>query len=306
MSSIRHLPFFLAVAEEQHFKRAAARLHMTQSALSRRIQDFEAELGAALFERQPGGVRLTQAGQALRDDAARLLAEYERALSRAQRIQRGELGTLRVAISGVAVRHPKVPRWLNAFRTERPGVELALAPMVSAEQIDALQAGEIDTGFSYGPLQGVAGVAARPVFSHDFLLAMPADHPLTRRRGLRLRDLADEHFIWTTRKARRAGAGATAPYDRTRATIYDRMIAACRKGGLTPHIVAEQNTAEARLNLVAAGMGLCFVDDLQRGETPGVVLRKIPEFSVPISMHLIWRKGDASPVLESFIRTVTD
>jgi DNA-binding transcriptional LysR family regulator len=295
------------VAEEQHFKRAAARLHMTQSALSRRIQDFESELGAALFERLPGGVRLTGAGQSLRDDAARILAEYERALQRTQRIQRGELGTLRVAISGVAIRHPRVLRQLNAFRAARPGVELTLAPMVSSEQVDALQAGEIDAGFVYGPLVGVQGIAARPVFSHDFLLAMPADHALARRRRLRLRDLSEENFIWSARRTRR-GAGtilaASAPYDRTRATIYDRMIAACRRGGLTPHIVAEQNTAEARLNLVAAGMGLCFVDDLQRGETPGVVLRRIAEFSVPIAMHLAWRRGDASPVLASFIEAV--
>ena len=297
--SLRHLPFFVAVAEEENFRRAAERLHMTQSALSRRIQDLERELALPLFERGASGTRLTPAGRSLLADSLRLIDDYARARRQAQQVQRGEVGSLRVAISGISVRHPSVPKWMARFRAERPGVDLQVLPMTSWGQVAALVTGEIDAGFVYGPLEGLAEVATRPAFTHDFLLALPEGHPLAARRRLALADLADEGFIWSTRTTGRR-EGPYAAYDRRRATIYDRMIAACRAGGLTPRIVAEAHTAEARLNLVAAGMGLSFVDDLQRGESPGIVLRKVADFSVPITVHFAWRRDGASPLLARF------
>jgi DNA-binding transcriptional LysR family regulator len=184
-------------------------------------------------------------------------------------------------------------------------------PMVSARQVDALLAGEIDAGFVYAPVEGVAGIASRSVLAHDFVLALPGKHRLAARRALRLRDLADEPFIWQTRGVGHDRRGAAlhgrrsaAPYERTRARIYDRMLAACQKGGLTPRIVAELDTAEARLNLVAAGMGLCFVDDLQRGSAPDVALRRVSDLSVRVEMSLVWRNDAGSPILAAFIDMV--
>jgi len=304
--SLRHLPFFVAVAEEENFRRAAERLHMTQSALSRRIQDFERELKVPLLERSAGGTRLTPAGRALLADGRRLMEDYARAQEHARRVHRGEVGTLRVAISGITVRHPSVPKWLARFRAGRPGVELQVVPMTSAAQVDALLAGEIDAGFVYGPLEGLEAIATRAVFTHDFVLALPQGHALAQRRRLKLSDLSGEGFIWSTRSSGTSSPKdgtsrrAVGAYDQRRATIYDRMIAGCRAGGLTPRIVAAVDTAEARLNLVAAGMGVSFVDDLQRGESPGVVLRKVADFSVPISVHFAWRRDDGSPLLASF------
>lgn len=297
--SLRHLPFFVAVAEEENFRRAAGRLHMTQSALSRRIQDFERELKLPLFERGASGTRLTPAGRALLADGRRLTEDWDKARERARQVHRGEVGTLRVAISGISVRHPSVPKWLARFRAERPGVDLQVLPMTSWAQVAGLVAGEIDGGFVYGPLEGLPELVTRPAFTHDFLLALPEGHPLAARRRLLLANLAEEGFIWSTRTTGRR-EGPYSAYDRRRATIYDRMIAACRAGGLTPRIVAEADTAEARLNLVAAGMGLSFVDDLQRGESPGVVLRKVADFSVPITVHFACRRDDASPLLARF------
>lgn len=301
--SIRHLPYFATVAEDQHFKRAAGRLNMTQSALSRRIQEFEAELGLTLFERRPGGARLTAAGVSLLAGARRILTEYEHAVQRARQIQRGELGTFRVAFNGISARHEPVPLWLRRFRVENPGVDLRLVPMVSATQTDALLSGEIDAGFFYGPPGDSSELDFIPVMEHDFLLALPKDHPLNAIRRLRLKDLQGESFIWGPRGWNEQGASS---YARMRASIYDRMMTACHLGGLTPRIIAEVNTSEARLNLVAAGMGVCFVDELQRGrESPGVVLRKVEDFSVPLSVSLVWRRADPSPILAAFVAMVS-
>jgi DNA-binding transcriptional LysR family regulator len=304
-ATIRHLPYFLAVAEDQHIKHAAARLNMTQSALSRRIQDFEAELGLALFERHPGGVRLTPAGLSLRNDVRRQLADYEQAVHRARRVQRGEEGNLRVAFNAVASHHPELPRWLNQFRTSRPGIELEIFPLESASQMDALMSGRIDVGFLYTPPEDMAEMTSRVAFVHDFILALPQGHRLARHKTLHLRDLANENFIGTPRGTG-WGNKAAAAFSRVQASIADRIIAACQQGGLTPNIVAEISSSEARLTLVNAGMGICFVDDLQRGrEGPGVVLRKVADFSVPLSISLVWRHDDPSPILANFVDIVT-
>ena len=115
--------------------------------------------------------------------------------------------------------------------------------------------------------------------------------------------MKNENFIWGPRGWNEQGASA---YARMRASIYDRMMMACHMGGLTPRIIAEVNTSEARLNLVSAGMGVCFVDELQRGrEAPGVVLRKLEDFSVPLSVSMVWRRNDASPILAAFVALVS-
>jgi len=304
-ATIRHLPFFLAVAEDQHIKHAASRLNMTQSALSRRIQDFEAELGISLFERHPGGVRLTPAGLSLRDDVRRQLADYEQAVHRARRIQRGEVGSLRVAFNTVSSHHPAVPQWLNKFRTLRPGIELEMFPLESAAQMDALMAGRIDAGFLYAPPEDMAEMTSREAIVHDFMLALPQGHRLAKRKTIHLRDLAEENFVWAPRGTG-WGNKAAAAFSRVQASIADRMIAACLQGGLTPHIVAEIASSEARLTLVNAGMGITFVHDLQQGrEGPGIVLRKVADFSVPLSISLVWRRDDPSPILASFVEMVT-
>jgi DNA-binding transcriptional LysR family regulator len=304
--TIQHLPFFLEVAENEHLTRAAVRVNMTQSALSRRIQAFEAALGISLFERVPGGMRLKPQGQSLRADARRLLDEYERAIHRARQIERGDAGTFRVAFSGIAVRHPKVPRWISAFRAATPGVDLKLLPMDSGRQIDALMAGAIDAAFLYGPIENIYEVDNRAVFAHDFLLALPKDHPLGRRAKLRLVDLKNESFIWNSRTVS-LDALTTTTYDQTHSSIYDRIMTNCQLGGLSPKIVVEVSTAEARLNLVEAGMGVCFVDDLQQGrQSTQFILRKVVDFSVPLIVNLAWRRSDQSPMLSNFIQIVSN
>ena len=146
---LRHLRYFLAVGEEEHYGRAAARLRVAQPALSRQIQDLEEEIGFKLFDRMPRGVRISAAGKLFLEDARRILQQLNEATDRARRVARGQSGTLRVGFAENASWHGVVPDSFRRFRERIPDGELQLNPMASLEQIEALMAGHIDAGFIY-------------------------------------------------------------------------------------------------------------------------------------------------------------
>ncbi len=150
---LRHLRYFVAVGEEQHYGRAARRLHVAQPALSRQIQDLEEEIGFQLFERLPRGVKLSAAGRLFLEDARRILHQVNEAVGRASRVARGQTGTLRIGFTENSSWHGVVPDSLRRFRERQPDAELQLHPAGSANQIEEIRSGRVDAGFVFKPAQ---------------------------------------------------------------------------------------------------------------------------------------------------------
>jgi DNA-binding transcriptional LysR family regulator len=288
---LRHLRYFVAVAEDQHYGRAAQRLRVAQPALSRQIQDLEQEIGFQLFDRLPRGVRLSAAGTAFLEDARSILRQVSAATDRAGRVARGLAGTLRVGFPESASWHGIVPDSFRRFRHEQPDAELQLSPMSSLEQVQALRAGALDAGFVFNFPKSDPDLDQLLVANQHLVLAAPRHHALTKRSRLRLRDLADAEFIWFPR--------------RQSPVYYDRLMQACARGGLSPRIVQEAVDQATILSLVVCGLGVAFVSEATRWRCPrDVVLRPVVDISLAIDFSLVWRKDNPSPLLTGFVASV--
>lgn len=196
---LRHLRYFVAVGEEEHYGRAADRLRLAQPALSRQIQDLESELGFKLFERLPRGVKLSDAGKTFLEEARRILQEVDEATSRARRVARGESGTLRVGFVESISWHGVVPESFRLFRERQRDAELQLYPLMSQDQVGAIRSGRLDAGFLFSMTTLHRDLVQLPVLLHKVVLAVPKGDPLTRLKKVRLRDLRDVPFIWFPR-----------------------------------------------------------------------------------------------------------
>src|SRR5471032_3306906 len=187
---LRHLRYFVAVAEELSFTRAAARLHIGQPPLSHQIQMLEAEVGAQLLERSKRWVRLTEAGKLFLDDARRVLSLSEQAVQTARRAQRGETGELRVGFTFSTPLTPLFATVINRYRQRYPGVSLTLHEMATLRQIDAIAARELDLGLVRPPEAAVAEAVAMTELRRDpLVLVLPQDHPLARQKSVAVTDL---------------------------------------------------------------------------------------------------------------------
>ena len=289
---LRHLRYFVAVGEEQHYGRAAQRLRVAQPALSRQIQDLESEIGFQLFDRLPRGVRLSAAGKTFLADARLILQQVSDAAIRAGRVARGLAGTLRVGFTESASWHGVVPDSFRQFREAQPDAELQLSPLLSLDQMQAVRSGRLDAGFVFNMPKADPELDQVQVASQKLVLAVPKGHPLTRSKRLRLRDLADSDFVWFPRRQSPA--------------YYDRLMQACSRGGLkAPRIVQEAADQATLLALVACRLGVAFVSDATRWRCPrDVLLRPVVDLYLPIAFSLIWRKDNASPLLARFVADV--
>ena len=210
---LRHLRYFIAVGEEQHYRRAARRLRVAQPALSRQIQMLEEEIGFQLFERLPRGVKITDAGKLFLEDARRILQEVDGAVARASHIASGRSGTLRIGFVESISWQGVVPDSFRDFREHHPDVELQLKSLRSLEQIPAIHSGGLDAGYALPIANPAHGLAQLQVGVIKHSLAVPDGHPLTKKKTVRLRDLIDAPFIFFPRWA--------IP------NSYDRLMAAC-------------------------------------------------------------------------------
>ncbi|HLH17100.1 MAG TPA: LysR substrate-binding domain-containing protein [Bryobacteraceae bacterium] len=237
---LRHLRYFLAVAETLHFSRAAERLGMAQPPLSHQIRRLEGLVGHCLFDRTTRGVRLTAAGRLLAERARGTLEKMQDDLAQVRRLGRGEEGTLTVGFSG-SVMFTGLPAAIETYRRRYPKVELRLREMVTAEQIAALLDGTLDLAFlrDGDPTDNIDMTA---VFREPYVAVLPQSHPLTRRRSLSVSHLRDEPFIFF---ARRMGPLA-----------FDRTMACCEAHGFRPRIVQEAPQWPTLVRLVAAGLGV--------------------------------------------------
>lgn len=286
---LRHLRYFVAVAEELHFGRAAQRLHIAQPPLSRQIRDLERELGTALFHRVARGVELTAAGRAFLPAARLTLAQADRAQRSAQRAAAGEIGRLRVGFIDPATYSGILPDVLGFFRMHLPNIGLSLFEMDSAQQEDALRDGLIDVGILQRPPPDAdRWLRVEPVYTEALVAAFPHKHGLARRTRVALNDFAAEPVVLFPRP--------------TDPVLYDGIIASCRHAGFSPRVVQEAAQWHTVAGLVAAGVGVAFVPRSLSGiRRPGVVFRGVRGLSVTMEMFAAWRKGDRSPVRERFV-----
>lgn len=288
---LRHLRYFVAVAEELHFGRAAMRLGIAQPPLSQQIQHLEAYLGTRLLDRTRRKVALTDAGRALLGDARRLLGDVERAIEAAQRAGRGESGSITVAFAA-SVMFLELPAILRAFRERYPGVALELREMPTGAQLAALAVGEIDVGFLRQPAE-TPGLSLESVTREPLHMAVNRNHPLAARRRIALRQLANEPWVLFPREA---GPG-----------LYAQILGLCHDAGFTPRVVQETRELYTTVSLVEAGVGVTIVPaSVERMGWTGV--RFAPVVGAMTRIAMGWRpeRAEARPVVHAFVKLASD
>jgi DNA-binding transcriptional LysR family regulator len=286
---LRHLRYFIAVAEELHFGRAAARLHIVQPALSQQIQRLEATLELKLLERDRRRVALTDAGRAFLAEAYLTLEHADRAVQVAARAQRGELGRLRVGIAASAAQTSALDS-VSAFSRDAPDVQLEVRELPMRALLGALRGDGVDIGFM-AMLELPAdtdGMTLHELSRDPLVAAIPDGHRLARRATVRLAELADEPFAAYPREAG--------------AAWHDAVVALCRRAGFTPRRGPEVREVNTQLALVAAGLGVALVPvtaAILRAR--GVAFVPLSDPDVPhVTSAASWREDDTSRVLYRF------
>jgi DNA-binding transcriptional LysR family regulator len=290
---LRHLRYFVAVAEEGHVTRAAERLDMQQPPLSRQIRLMERELKAQLFRRLPRGVELTSAGHALLPEAKAMLARLDHALESTRRAARGEQGSLCVGIAPTAPFNPLVPRAIRAFREAFPMVSLVLEEGLSNEVVARFNNDQMDVAFVRARQIHADGVVVIPLQEEPMVVALPSRHPMARSRRSKivpLKSLVSDPFILI-------GPPGTG--------LHDETVAACRAAGFTPRLGQPAPRITSTLSLVAAGLGIALVPStMQSVRIAGIVYRRIQGATPKAFLGLASRRSDPSPVLRQFVSLV--
>ncbi|MEG3839643.1 LysR family transcriptional regulator [Microcoleus sp. herbarium14] len=281
---LRHLRYFIAVAEELNFTRAADQLHMAQPPLSQQIQQLEAELGFQLFRRTKRTVVLTEAGKVFFEESQKILLQVDRAIQLGQQTSRGELGQLTVGFVSSAA-HNVVPAILQAFRTLHPAVKLELREMTTNQQLQRLREGQIDIGFIRPPVED--GVNSEIVFREPLIVALPQTHRMADRAYVELRELSTEPFIMFPR--------SLAP------GLYDPIVSLCQQAGFSPRAAQEAIQMQTIVSLVAAEMGVAIVPaSMQNFQRSGVVYKALSESTCIVAIALIWR-SHPTPAVQRFL-----
>ena len=292
---LRHLRYFLVVAEERHITRAAARLGLQQPPLSQQIHALERELGTKLFTRLPRGVELTPAGEGFLEEARAVLSGVERATVRARAAAMGQRGRISIGLTTSASLHPGVTRTLRAYANSHAAVSLDLHANSAAGLTEALLRAEVHVAIMRAAVARPVDLIFRELAREDMLIALPSDHRLVRRTAsganapISLRALAGERLILVRRHA--------AP------GMYGNVVEACHKAGFEPLIVAEVEQMLISMNLVAAGVGISLVPaSIREIRQEGIVYCPVldaPSLVAPLT--LVYRRGEARPFVTDFI-----
>jgi DNA-binding transcriptional LysR family regulator len=288
MPELRHLRYFVVVAEELNFSRAATRLHMAQPPLSVAIRQLEQELGTELFERTTREVRLTEAGRVLLDGARRTLAEADRAVAAAKRAGAGELGQLKVGFSWSA-RFEALPALGKAFTARHPDVQLLTQEMWNVDMGAALRSGAIDVAVSLCP-EIAPDIADELIRTEPVVVILAAEHPLAKEKSIRLEELASDEFVLFPREL--------AP------RLHDVLVGVCRHAGFEPKLSRASFHAGWDLLLLAdvpvvAIAPRCVTSELPDGITAVSPAKPTDE----LETRLLWREDDHSPALRAFLDT---
>lgn len=293
MIDIRQLRYFVAVAEEEHVGRAAERLHISQSPLSRQIAQLEERLGLTLFERSQQRIRLTRDGQTFLAETRALLTHANRLESLGKRLGRGEEGGLCIGYIENAMHAGVLPNALRVLRVERPNVHVALYNQSSAEQLEGLRQRSLDIALvSEPPTDDDPDLLAFQVLDDPMLLALPEHHPLAQQKTLSAADLADQEWIGVQHH---------------NATSREDFVSACIRAGFTPDIRLEATGPFTAFSLVASGLGIAMVQKgLSRNAPPGVVLREVPCICLSRPLWVAWHRINLRPLVETFRKVLTE
>jgi DNA-binding transcriptional LysR family regulator len=285
---LRHIRYFLAVAHERHFTRAAAKLGIGQPPLSLQIKDLEREVGAALFHRVAHGAELTEAGRAFLEGVREMPALAERATMAARRAARGETGSLRVGFTTSASFNAAVPSAIRAFRRAYADVYLTLEEAISTRLVTGLQDGSFDAVFLRPGTPGTDRFQLRVLSEEPIVVALPEGHPIAARKEINLAMLKDEPFLLFPREVGR--------------TMHDVIMGACKAAGFEPKVGQVAPTTVSVVNLVAAGLGVSIVPaSMSKVRVKGVVYRQIAGQKLTARLALAYRRGETSPVVRNFI-----
>jgi DNA-binding transcriptional LysR family regulator len=283
---LRHLRYFVAVAEELHFSRAAKRLHMAQPPLSQQIRKLEQYIGHPLFTRNSRTVALTQAGEMLLERSRYLLRRLEDDLETVRRVGRGEIGTLTVGFIGSAML-TVLPALIGSYRKRFPKVDLRLRELTTSSLVDAIRQGAADLGFlrDAGPTEGLM---VEQVLAERFVVALAETHPLANGKKVALAELKGEPLILF---ARELGPMA-----------WDKTIALCETSGFRPAIVQDAPEWLTVLRLVSSGLGFSIAPAcVATIQTPGVVCRELTKCPVSTNIELARRRDYLNPIVDAFL-----
>lgn len=283
----RQLRYFVNVAQELHFGRAAERLRITQPALSKQIRVLERELGIQLFIRTKRTVKLTPAGEVFLSQARQLLRQAEKAVELAKRTASGEVGRLTIGFTATAT-YTVLPELIRLFRLRYSQVEVEMLELCTEAQVAALNRGEIDLGFLHPPIDS-RGLEVYPILQEEFVVVLSKQHHLHNKHSLSLKDLAGESFILHPR--------SEGPF------LYDGFLNLCRQAEFQPRIVKEVGNHQTRICLVAAGMGITFIPaGLPTSVSQDLVCKPIRDLPMKLEFAAAWHSTVATPVLQEFLK----
>jgi DNA-binding transcriptional LysR family regulator len=292
---LRHLRYFVTVAEEGHITRAAERLGIQQPPLSHQIRALERDLGVQLFRRLPRGVELTEAGSSFLEDARAALARVDQGVEAARRAARGERGHLRLAVPPTAPFLPFVPQVILAFREAWPLVKVTMEESLRMETIERLQGGQLDVAFLRASIAAPEGLVVHPLLEEPMVAALPSGHPLAGAGSdpaLSLCALAGETFIAYARDQGPA--------------LYEAMAAACLRAGFSPRLGQEAPRISTALGLVATGFGVTLVPaSMRRMALEGVSYRDLKGVDgAKAFLSLAARRDNGSATVKQFVALV--
>jgi DNA-binding transcriptional LysR family regulator len=284
---LRQLRYFLAVAQELHFGRAAERAHIAQSPLSRQIKQLEDALGVTLFKRTKHRVELTSAGRALIPDAKAILAATEQARRSVVRAEAGMVGQLTIGYTNTAV-YTALPKILVEYRRQYPGVELILRDgLLTPMQLQALRDKQLDLGFLRPPVEG-AEIGLLTIARERLVVALPDRHPLAGETRISLKDLAAEEFIVFSRNLY--------------SSLPTLVLRLCQDAGFQPKIAQEVGDTPTMIMLVSHGLGVALVPASSRHlRLKGVVFRNLAGGGPPLEIALAWNRDIESSIRDGFV-----
>lgn len=287
---LRHLKYFIAVAEELNIGRAALRLHISQPPLTRQIQQLEEELGVQLLIRTPRGVELTQAGETFLHEARNIRSLVELAIERTKRTGQGKLGRLDIGIFGTGI-FSAIPKLLQIFRDTNPDVRVVLHTMSKTEQIEALRQRRISVGFNR-MLGHLPDMHSELIMREKLFLAVNDTHPLSRESQVSFAELGKQPLVLFPTG--------------TRPNFVDRVIELCRSMGFAPDISQIVGDAATGVALVAGGFGITVVPESATSLAPrGIVYLPFSDNpAATVDLSCIYRKEDESPILQAFLQAI--
>jgi DNA-binding transcriptional LysR family regulator len=285
---LRHLQYFVAVAEELNFTRAAARLGITQPSLSSQIRQLETEMGTPLFRRETRGVEFTDAGKLMFEEARVILAEVERAKTDVARRARGETGRINIGAAGATYFHPLIPTIIREFRQQHPDVVLSPEESNTSLLLARLRAGAIDLAFVRPPLSDTDGLKLEPLVKEPVLMVLPAAHPLAGAKSVPLSALAHERIVLFTRTIN--------------PPVYDSILESFSRAGFSPDLAQEAPQVASAIPMVAAGFGVTLVpQSMSRLRPEGVVFVPVEGPALLAEIDLVYHRTHRSAAVRNFV-----